>query len=186
MPLQVATLTVGVILGLLLAAFIGGRLRARARTRTPLNEREPEDWRDNPNVVQVNEHAPPGFAACLAWEARVAGISYHERDAESFVLGTAQQLDLVREPSNPVDKNAVSVFGTWTDSTGERYRRKALGHLPREIAAMVAALGPDAEIAAALRIMFTPMEGKGAGIRLNVWSKEKIPRLSRRRKRLAN
>jgi len=150
-----------------------------------LNRRWPSpprgDWHDNPNVVEIDEHAPPGFAMCIAWGTRVAGISYNEAAAESFVLGTRQALDLAREPSNPFDKNAVKVLGTWTDAEGKRRRREMLGHLPREVAAMVAALGPDAEIAAALRVMFVPMDGKGAGLRLNVWSKERIVRPSRRR-----
>jgi hypothetical protein len=171
----VAVLVAGVVAGLALAAL----MRALSSRATRFDESQ--DWHDNANVVDVHEYAPPGFSTCIAWGTRVSGISYHESAAESFVLGTAQQLDLMREPSNPFDRKAISVLGTWTDADGKRHRREMLGHLPRVVAAMVAELGPDAEIAAALRVMFIPMGGKGAGLRLNVWSKNKVVRPSRRR-----
>ncbi len=146
----------------------------------------PSDSHDNPNVVQINEYAPAGFDFCLAWETPVAGVSFNESAADCFVLGTSQHLELLREPGNQFDKNAIAVLGSWIDSSGEVRRRIMLGHLPREVAAGVAARGPDAEIAAALRIMFIPMDGKGAGLRLNVWARGEIPvrpiRRTRRRR----
>ena len=150
------------------------------------NSRAPNpssDWHDNPNVVQFNEYAPTGFDFCLAWEAPVAGISFNESAAESFVRGTSQHLELLREPGNRFDKNAIAVLGSWIDSSGEVRHRVMLGHLPREVAAAVAARGPDVKIAAALRIMFEPMDGKGAGLRVNVWGRGEIPARPNRRTR---
>jgi hypothetical protein len=171
-----AVLIVGIIAGLLLAAFIGGLTRAPARSSDPLH-----DWHDNANVIRIDEKEPTGFPICLAWECRVAGISYREADAEDFIAGRNRSLQLVREPDNTVSPLAVKVVGEWRDSAGN-LRLAQLGYIPSDIAESIATRAPDAKLAAALRDLFIPMQGKGAGIRLNVWADSQLePKVRRRR-----
>lgn len=69
----------------------------------------------------------------------IAGLQFHDFGRPDGLDGTVQpqrgdRLQLVREPENPADENAVGVW--WRNS----YR---IGHLPRAVAADVAA-GMDA------------------------------------------
>lgn len=172
----------GILAGLMLAAFIGGLIRAP--TRTANSSDEPHDWHDNANVIRIDEEAPPGFDACLARECRVAGVTYREADVEAFVTGSNQHLELVREPNNPVSSIAVKVMGEWDDGAGKRCDAQ-LGYLPQEVAQTIAGSAPNGNLAAALRDMFIPMAGKGPGIRLNVWTDSQVETKAKRRRRYA-
>ena len=141
----------------------------------------PGDWHNNANVIRIDEKAPPGFPVCLAWECRVAGISYREADAEAFVAGRDWHLELVREPDNPFSNGtAIKVIGKWIGSAGARSAH--LGYIPDEFSKSIATRAPEAELAAALRVLFIPMDGKGAGIRLNVWADSQLEPKERRRR----
>jgi hypothetical protein len=170
----------GMIAGLIMATFIGGFIRARSRRSPPSND-ESHDWHDNANVIRIDEDAPDGFDVCLAWECRVAGVTHREADVEAFVTGSNQHLDLVREPANPVSAIAIKVMGKWDDGAGKRCAAQ-LGYLPAEVAQIVAGSAHKANLAAALRDMFVPVPGKGAGIRLNVWTDGENPKAARRRR----
>jgi len=171
-----AIFALGIVAGLMLAAFIGRLIRAPSR-----GEPSPHDWHDNANVIRIDEDAPNGFDVCLAWECRVAGVTHREADVEAFVTGSNQHLDLVREPDNPVSAIAIKVTGEWDDGVGKRCSAQ-LGYLPAEVAQIVAGSAPKANLAAALRDMFIPVPGKGAGIRLNVWTDAEDPKVARRRR----
>src|ERR1700722_8509190 len=124
----IAALAAGILVFVLVARLFGrsnGPAARLFRTRG--------DWHDNPNVIRIDEHAPPGFDICLAWECPVAGISHRENDAETFVAGRDRRLELLREPDNPVSSFAVKVIGEWTDGA-DNIRRAHLGYIPDEFA----------------------------------------------------
>lgn len=172
----IAAAAAGILVFVLIARFVGRLNAAPVRFFRARSE-----WHDNPNVIRIDEHAPPGFDICLAWECPVAGISHREKDAEAFVAGRDRRLELLREPDNPVSPFAVKVIGEWTDSA-DSVRRAHLGYIPEVFARSIGTRAPDAKLAAALRDLFIPMEGKGAGIRLNVWADSQLDRKERHRR----
>jgi hypothetical protein len=173
----IAAFAAGILVFALVARFFGRSNGPAAR----FFRMRSSDWHDNPNVIRIDEHAPPGFEICLAWECPVAGISRREPDAEDFVAGRNRRLELLREPDNPVSPFAVKVIGEWTDGA-DNIRRAHLGYIPDEFAKSIATRAPDAKLAAALRDLFIPMDGKGAGIRLNIWADSQLERKERHKR----
>jgi hypothetical protein len=82
---------------------------------------------------------------------------------------------LERQPENPVDPNAVAVFGRWISNGGEASGR--LGFLPAETAAMIAREDSASPLGATLEVMYDAGEGRNPGIRLDIW----IPARPRRK-----
>jgi hypothetical protein len=62
----------------------------------------------------------------------VAGIHFRMKDALRFAHGQDQQIQLVREPHNPDDRNAIQVYGVYARG------RKFIGYVPRDDAAYLA------------------------------------------------
>lgn len=69
----------------------------------------------------------------------VAGLVHRKHDAQRFVRGREQRLELKREPSNPHDVHAILIVGRWRGWLREH--RATLGYVPRAVAAAVAAEG---------------------------------------------
>ena len=105
----------------------------------------------------------------VAWDIKVAGISLRTEAAARFIAGTFQRLEIEREPDNPVDANALKIFGSWFDSDGKP-NHEHLGYVPREIAESVQAEAEGSPLAVALRAMFPPHDGKGPGLRMDIWT----------------
>ena len=99
--------------------------------------------------IRPNQPRPEGAWRQLPPMFEIAGIHYRIADAERFVRaakrceekGWSYWLDVVREPDNPHDSNAIAVMGVWTHRTQLLRRMKAesvqLGYIPREMAAEV-------------------------------------------------
>lgn len=75
-----------------------------------------------------------------AIETRVAGVSFKNRDGSSRQkplkrVKAKDPIELLREPQNPFDPNAIGVW--WEDKKGLRHQ---LGYVPRHLAALLAPL----------------------------------------------
>lgn len=126
---------------------------------------------DPPHWVRVCQRSPEGFSVLLAESVMVAGISLesYRQAAVAFLQGSRRHLLLRWEGDNPVDRNAIQVVGVWRDRCGQK-GQGALGYVPRQVAAKVAAkLGPGAPLAATLLVFFAPGAGRSPGIRFALW-----------------
>lgn len=75
-----------------------------------------------------------------ALESRIAGVSFTNRDGSSRQkplkrVKAKDPVELLREPQNPFDPNAIGVW--WEDKKGLRHQ---LGYVPRHLAALLAPL----------------------------------------------
>lgn len=71
----------------------------------------------------------------------LVGEQFYEEAIKAFCGGYGRRVEIQRTPDNPHDGNAIEVIGYWRDEGGaERHGR--LGHLPRELAAEIAASRP--------------------------------------------
>ena len=123
-----------------------------------------------PHVVHVNQHAPKGLARKLKEYVEVAGVTYEGRQAtlQAFIDGSARRIELVRDPDNEFDPNAVRVVGAWTGLGGDE-QTGLLGWLPKEVAAELAAKHQNVPTSATVETMFRARVGKSAGLRIDVW-----------------
>lgn len=127
---------------------------------------------DPPHWVRVRQLPPEGFSRLAEEVAMVAGISLesYRQAAVAFMQGRRRRLLLRREGDNPADRNAIQVVGVWRDRCGQK-GQGALGYVPRQVAARVAAeLEPGAPLAATLILFFAPGAGRSPGIRFSLWS----------------
>lgn len=133
-------------------------------------EREFRRPGDSPHVIRINQHPPKGLPRKLAEYVEVAGISRDEAriNAERFIAGTNRRIELERDPTNTFDPNAIKVIGIWTDADGGEHRSR-IGWVPREIAKNIAENYPHSSIGATLETIYKPHNGKGAGIRIDIW-----------------
>ncbi|HET6720727.1 MAG TPA: HIRAN domain-containing protein [Rhodocyclaceae bacterium] len=81
------------------------------------------------------EAFPPGSVRILVQSSPLAGSQYYRLDELQRDIRVGDTLELVREPDNRHDKNAVSV----------RWRGQALGYLPRKENRAVAKAIDDGE-----------------------------------------
>ena len=79
---------------------------------------------------------PDGFQIYEEW-LEVAGIQYRKDAARAFMAGTDLALELVREPNNARDPNAIMVIG-WCRRIG-RWQRHHIGYVERGVAAAIVA-----------------------------------------------
>jgi hypothetical protein len=81
---------------------------------------------------------PPGHAI-IERDLSVAGLAHHKVHAARFCEGQNQAVELVPDPQNAHDANAIQVWGTWTDIDGAH--GELLGFVWREEAAKIARAG---------------------------------------------
>jgi hypothetical protein len=88
--------------------------------------------------------------------------------AKQFVKGKDRQIELRKQPDNPYDKNAIEVYGHWTNQ-GKSFIEK-LGYLPSKVAS---SLVNEPELKATIKLMYLPTEETSVGIKIDVWTKMK-------------
>jgi len=81
-----------------------------------------------------DQEIPEGFQI---YEERleVSGIAYRKRDAASFAKTGTGWLELVLEPGNKYDRNAIKVFGCNKGFFGTKPR--FIGYVPKEVSALI-------------------------------------------------
>lgn len=102
------------------------RLRQEFRLRGPLLDdvgRVINTYSINPRLRTLAD-----FNAFLPQEVEVRGIAYEGRDIVALRAELGQQVDIVREYENPIDRNAILVL----------LGKQELGYVPREIAQVLA------------------------------------------------
>jgi hypothetical protein len=87
------------------------------------------------NSLSASEAVPAGSVRILVQSSPLAGSQYYRLDQLQENIRVGDALELVREPDNRHDKNAVSV----------RWRGQALGYLPRKENRAVAKALDDGE-----------------------------------------
>jgi hypothetical protein len=85
--------------------------------------------------------ADPQWRQMTQLHQAIVGEQYRPEEIDAFAAGQDQVLQLVREPDNPNDANALAVWGAWQDRNGKFHAQ--LGYLPRELAAQIVATRPD-------------------------------------------
>jgi hypothetical protein len=93
----------------------------------------------------------------------------------AFVDGKQRRVSLVREADNPVDRNAVAVYGEWL--TQDEPRSGRLGYIPAERAAQLAAEHQGSDFGATLEVMYRARPGKSPGIRIDIWGRADKPEI---------
>lgn len=126
--------------------------------------REYRRTKDDVNVIRVNQRPAKGLAKKFINYTSVAGLRYRYDDALAFIHGSNREIILQREPNNPFDKNAIAVYGAWSDASGRQTRQ--LGYLRREEAEKMTSLQL---FGATLDAMYQPYKDKSIGIRVSVW-----------------
>lgn len=80
----------------------------------------------------------PNWRQLCSWAQDIVGEQYHKPEIMAWEAAPDRALEVVREPQNPHDPNAIAIFGVWDGGS----RRGHLGYLPRELAADIAATRP--------------------------------------------
>jgi len=112
--------------------------------------------------------------ACRYRDVAVAGISYRFDAATEFVFGSNHRIELEREPTNPVDQNAIKVIGVWQHRGMSR--REHLGYVPKDTAAEIAARYATSPLGAVPIVVFEPdCDHQTPGIRFDIYT----PRVKR-------
>lgn len=84
-------------------------------------------------------------------EGKVAGINYRKDAAIRFVRGKEHQLELVREPSNRHDPNAIQIIGSVKGLLGRK--RLFIGYVPADIAKRLVSIGVLGSVTPRLRYL---------------------------------
>jgi hypothetical protein len=130
-------------------------------------------------VARLNQRTPKGLPRKVAEFVAVVGIAQPATasNARAFIAGQDRTIELSRLPNHAVDPNAVAVIGHWTESGAARQGH--LGFLPADVAASIARDFATAPLAATVKVLYAPGEGRNAGVRLDIWtSRRKIRRAS--------
>src|SRR5262245_39516939 len=127
---------------------------------------------DPPHVVRFRAQQPRGFRRKLAEYVPVTGISQGERALQAGLLITGREPRLELEPAPdaiPDHPEAIRVWGLWIDADGELHREE-LGWVPADVAVRIASDRGVHELAAVLRALFMPVEGRSPGVRMDIWT----------------
>ena len=123
--------------------------------------------KDPAHVWRTFNGKPKEFDQLIAEHIPVRGISYRPDAAKSFVLGYEREIELEPEPDNKHDPDALAVVGYWTDEDGKWADQ--IGWIPREVAEDIAENHLDKDLFVTIAAIFKPMDGKGLGLRINIW-----------------
>jgi len=126
---------------------------------------------DDPGyVIRINQRHPKGLPRKIAEFVAVAGIMRPEplANACAFISGAHRRIELLRVLDNPVDPNAIAVYGRW--SAGEVEKAGRLGFLPSDVSSEIARNLGDSAIGATLKVMYARIAGRSPGLRLDVWA----------------
>jgi HIRAN domain len=111
----------------------------------------------------------------------VAGISHYVDSATAFIVGHGRSVELIREPDNPHDKNAIRVVGHW--SKRGRQHSGTIGYVPRWFAEEIASeYAADMPLGAKITVLYPPGPGRHPGVRLNV-GRPRLPKTERAKSR---
>lgn len=124
---------------------------------------------DNENVIRLNQLQPKGCSKKVAEFVPVAGVTKDNREegALKFIRGKNRSLELIKDPNNPYDKNAIKVHGHCKDEDDNDFST-FLGFVPAKNAKSLAKLEP---LKATVKMMYYPVNSETIGIRMDVWSK---------------
>ena len=132
---------------------------------------------NDPNyVMRVNQDWPEGIGAYLIpnvgpnrYGVPVTGTSQKEAalNLVSMMYGTEQRVELIRDPLNKHDPNAIKVIGYWIDSEGKQQEGQ-IGWVPAHITKMIAESYPDGPLGARINRFYQLVRGRNPGIRIDI------------------
>ncbi len=125
---------------------------------------------DPENVIRINQKPPSGLPNKLYEYTSVSGVNQSTRVefVKDFINGKNRSIELLREPENLYDKNAVKVIGHWTDKVGNQ-KSAQIGYLPAEIALKISKDYKNVKIGATIKALYRPIGSKSPGIRIDIW-----------------
>lgn len=125
---------------------------------------------DPENVIRINQNPPMGLPKKLYEYIGVSGITQSGRIdfVKDFINGNNRNIELVREPENYYDKNAVKVIGHWVDGVNNQ-KSEQIGYLPAETALIISKDYKDVKIGATIKALYAPIGLKSPGIRIDIW-----------------
>ncbi len=127
-------------------------------------------------IIRLDQPWPEGIGASLINKVGpyrdgipVAGVSKEPAKQHFIALikGERQSIELLRDPSNKYDQDAVRVIGHWYDAKGSHYQGQ-IGWVPANIAKEIADCYPTGPIGGRIMVMYLPRPGKDAGIRIDI------------------
>ena len=138
---------------------------------------------DDPSyVMRFNQDWPEGIGAYLIPNAgpnrygvQVTGTSQKETALSliSMMYGTEQRVELVRDPSNKHDPNAIKVIGYWIDDEGKQ-REARIGWVPAHIAKTITESHPAGPMGARINRFYQMIRGRNPGIRIDIGRPRKV------------
>ncbi len=123
---------------------------------------------DSPHLIRLFQESPGGRT--YKRDVTVAGIVDEpaRSNAAALIRGMRRAVTLQRDPSNPPDRAAIRVIGSWYDASGTQ-RSGQVGWVPKEVARALAKTHPNAQLDATIWKMFKPVDGKSPGLRIDIW-----------------
>ena len=97
----------------------------------------PHDDDNSDFTIRLPERWPRGVTQLSDEEWSVAVPTGYEEVIDAFIASSERTLELVPEPTNKLDPNAIKVIGHWRDARGCEKEGK-VGYLPRDAAAILA------------------------------------------------
>ncbi len=119
------------------------------------------------NIVAMNEKFkvnPPKDFKWLVVSAPIFGLKYYHKDVLKYVSGGIKPLEIKREPNNQYDENAISFY----------FGSKIIGHLQKEIAAIIAELPDDIPLECSVRRVYVS-DDSSVNIDVAVFVQTKLP-----------
>jgi len=123
---------------------------------------------DDENVIRIYFGPGRGRRKVVNYMS-VAGTSYRYDAVCAFIRGKDREVYLKEEPDNPVDENAIGVYGIWRGVTGKH--DALLGYVPSSHLDRFKDRGLDG-ITVSLDAMFAP-ESKtdNPGLKVTIWER---------------
>ena len=121
------------------------------------------------HYIRFRQSQPVG-SKLLVGDCEIAGTSHdpQRRAMKKFARGRYRKIELIHDPHNRFDRNAIIVIGVWK---GWIFRhRRQIGFVPAHIAKMLSSKrNQNLILTATLDILFLPRLGKSSGGRIQIW-----------------
>ena len=129
----------------------------------------PHDDDNSDFTIRLPERWPRGVTQLSDEEWSVAVPTGYEEVIDAFIASSERTLELVPEPTNKLDPNAIKVIGHWRDARGCEKEGK-VGYLPRDAAAILADRDRRMTLHACAVSLFLadPEHGRSGGIRFKL------------------
>ena len=131
---------------------------------------------DDPDyVVRMIQNPPPDIPFKIAEYVKVTGISLpiYCNNAIHFINGYEQRLELLPDPNNQHDKNAIKAIGLWEDASSRNYKAQ-LGWVDAKVASQISKISRSSKLFASIKTIYKPHDDNSPGIRFDIYSSKEL------------